>query len=149
MMFQIRKIKPEDIGFVMGLTSENGISEGNLLSNIESFLICESNKVKCGCGCLVANESEGFLNWVAVSPGHRGEGLGGAITRALLNIAEGKGVEEVYAPGICTEFLESLGFEETSHKPAIERARDILGITGSHEFYKVSLNGYFKPCSEK
>ena len=45
-MLQIRKIKPEDIEFVMKLTSENGCTEGRLLSNIENFLICENDNLK-------------------------------------------------------------------------------------------------------
>lgn len=148
-MFQIRRIKPEDIGFVMQLTTENGIDRGKLLANIENFLICEDNNIKCGCGCLVTYVSKGFLNWVAVSEGHRGNGFGSAITKALLNIAEHKGVEEVYAPGICTDFLKVLGFEESSCKPDVDRAMEVLGDTGTYLFYKVSLKDYFKTCSQK
>lgn len=148
-MLQVRRIKPEDINFVMELTTENGISGGKLLSNIESFLICENDNVKCGCGCLVTYDCECFLNWVAVSTGYRGNGLGSAITKALLNIADRKGVEEVYAAGICEDFLKVMGFEETSCKAAIDGATEVLGVTEALKFYKVSLKGYFKSCSQK
>jgi N-acetylglutamate synthase-like GNAT family acetyltransferase len=148
-MLQVRRIKPEDISFVLELTSESEIGGDKILSNIESFVICEIDKVKCGCGCLVIRGSEGFLNWIAVNEVNRGKGFGGVITKALLNIADHNGIEEVYAPGICIDFLKKMGFGETSCEAAADRAREVLGSTETNVLYNVSLKNYFKPCSEK
>lgn len=148
-MLQVRKVKPEDISFILELTSENCIAAGKLLSNIESFVICETDNVKCGCGCLVACGSEGFMNWVVVNEVYRKKGFGSAITKALLNIAEHKGIEEVYAPGFCINFLKILGFKETSCEAAADKIRDVLGVSGTYPLYNVSLTGYFMPCSQK
>ena len=65
-MMQIRKIKPEDISFVMELASKYGFSGLKLLSNIEHFLICEDANIKCGCGCLVPYKGKGYLSCVIV-----------------------------------------------------------------------------------
>ncbi|HYE83822.1 MAG TPA: GNAT family N-acetyltransferase [Clostridia bacterium] len=148
-MLHIRKIKPEDIGFVMGLATEKHGVEGRLLSNIENFLICENDGIKCGCGCLVAKEDKGCVGWVIVDEKYRRNKLGSAITKALLNIADYKGIKEVYAAGICGDFLATMGFEETECKSVLEAVKAVLGDTDSQKCYRVSLEGYFKPCNQK
>jgi N-acetylglutamate synthase-like GNAT family acetyltransferase len=148
-MFQIRRIKPEDIDFVIKLIEECGISQGKLLSNIEGFLICENNNTRCGCGCLTAKGGEGFIYWIAVNEGSRGNGLGAAITKALLNIADHNGLEEVYAPGKCPDFLKALGFKKADCEAPVDRARVVLGVSEDCEYYMVPIKGYFKPCSQK
>ncbi len=148
-MLQIRKIKPEDISFVQELASENGYTAGKLLSNIDGFLICESDNEKCGCGCIVLKESKGFLNWVIVSESHRRMKLGTAITKALLNIADLKGAKEVYAANICGHFLKAMGFKKEENKNITADIKEIFGDISTPEYYRVSMEGYFKPCSQK
>ncbi|MHB1391788.1 MAG: GNAT family N-acetyltransferase [Clostridia bacterium] len=146
-MLQIRKIKPEDIEFVLELAKESNCSIGKLLSNIEYFLICESDRVRCGCGCLVPHGNTGFISWIMVRESYRRKKLGGAITKALLNIADLKGIKEVYAVGMCGDFLKAMGFVKHVSKDEIEDIREYLGDIGT-EFYSVSLKGYFKSCSQ-
>jgi len=148
-MFQIRKIMPGDISFIMELTKKSGIYEGRLLENIENFVVCENNKALCGCGCLTVHGREGYMNWVAVAEKDRRNTLGSAVVKALLNIAEHKGAEMVYTPGICPDFLKSLGFAETSSSRAVAGTTELLGIPGTRNVFEVSLEGYFKPCSQK
>ncbi len=145
-MLQIRRIKPEDIDFVLELAKESGCSEGKLLSNIENFLICESDSTKCGCGCLIPLGNTGIMSWVMVKESYRRSKLGGAITKALLNIADRKDIKEVYAAGICGDFLRAMGFIKQESKDIAVDIREILGDLGA-EHYKVLLEGYFKPCS--
>lgn len=159
-MLQIRKIKPEDIKFVLELAKENNYSDGKLLSSIEGFLICESGSIKCGCGCMVPSDSGGLISWVMVAEGFRGQKLGSAITKALLNIADINGIKDVYAAaqptaqltaqptGNCGAFLRAMGFEKTDNSKAMEDIRELLGVTAD-ECYHVALEGYFKPCSQK
>lgn len=146
-MLEIRKIKPEDIDFVLELVEESNYSRAKLLSNIEGFLICESDRVKCGCGCLVPLGSTGFISWVIVREDYRRKKLGGAIVKSLLNIAERKGIKEVYTAGICGDFLKAMGFGEQESKKAIEDMKEYLGDIDT-EFYSVTMEGYFKPCTE-
>ncbi|HWR60051.1 MAG TPA: GNAT family N-acetyltransferase [Clostridia bacterium] len=148
-MFQIRKITPGDIDFIIGLTKESGIHEGRLLENIRDFVVCENNRALCGCGCLTVRGSEGYMNWVAVAGADRRSQLGSAIVKALLNIAEHRGVEVVYTPGICPDFLKALGFAETSSSRAIAGTMKVFGIAGACDIFEVYLEGYFKPCSPK
>lgn len=148
-MFQIRKIKPADIEFVMKITSENGYPRGKLLSNIENFLICENDNVKCGCGCITLMYGKGYISWLTVTEGHRRQRLGDAIARALLNIADLKDIEEVYAVGICGDFLEAMGFEKQCDTAVIKDIQKIIGETAASEYYRVYLKGYFKPCSQR
>lgn len=148
-MFQIRKVKPEDVGFIMELTKENGIYEGRLLENIEGFIVCEDDKILRGCGCLVTHGNSGYMNWIAVSREARREKLGSAIVKALLNIAEHKGVVKVFAPGICPGFLCAMGFAETDCVQEADQAREALGSSGAKNIFEVSLAGYFKPCTQK
>lgn len=148
-MFQVRKMKPEDLGFVMNLVEEAGLERGKLLSNLEGFLVCEDNHEKCGCGCLADDGSIGCLYWLAVNESHRRKSLGSAIVKSLINIAENKGIKEIYAPVVCEEFLKASGFGETSLDAFCESTRAVLGLTQNYNMYKVSVEGYFKPCSSK
>mgnify|MGYP000979463580 CR=1 FL=1 len=146
-MIQIRKIKPEDTGFVIDIILRYGLNKGKLLSNIESFLICEDDNVKCGCGCMVPFKGKGYVNWIIVNEDHRRKKLGSAITKALLNIADQQGIEEVYAAGNCGSFLTALGFDKQDSDAVRNDFITAIGDTGASEYYKVSLDGYFKPCS--
>ncbi|MEA4849333.1 MAG: GNAT family N-acetyltransferase [Clostridiaceae bacterium] len=146
-MMQIRKIKPEDIGFVIDITSRYGFTKGKLLSNIEGFLICEDYNVKCGCGCMVPFKGKGYISWVIVSEDHRRKKLGSAITKALLNIADQQGIKEVYAAGNCEGFLTALGFGKQDINAVKDDFITAIGDTSASEYYRVSLEGYFKPCS--
>lgn len=148
-MMQIRKIRPEDISFVLELTLENGHPGGKLLSNIENFLICESDNIKCGCGCIVPLGSKGILGWVTVCEDQRRKQLGTAITKALLNIADLNGAKEVYAANICGDFLKAMSFEKFENKFALDEIKEVLGDINVSECYRVSLEGYFVPCSHK
>lgn len=148
-MFQIRKIKPEDIDFVIDITSKNEFSGEKLLSNIESFLICENNGEKCGCGCMILHNGKGYISWVAVEEPHRRQKFGDAIIRALLNIADLKGIEEVYAVDICGKFLESMGFEKQSGGSVSDEIKKVIGLKDDPDYFKVFLKGYFKSCPQK
>lgn len=148
-MFQIRKMKPEDLGFVMSLVEEAGMERGKLLSNLEGFLVCEVDHEKCGCGCMAVDGSTGYMYWLAVSEGHRRKSLGSAIAKALINIAENNGIKEIYTPGECDAFIRSLDFEETSLEACREKTNVVLGLTKAYNIYKASVEGYFKPCSGK
>lgn len=151
-MMQIRKIKPEDIQFVLDMAKDNNCLEGKLLSNIEGFLICENDKKRCGCGCLVMSEGKGYLGWVMVSEDSRGRKLGGTIMKALLNIADINGIKDVYAAplptGMCGEFLTAMGFEAIASTSVRRNLKEVLGLDNT-ENYHVSMDGYFKSCTGK
>lgn len=145
-MLQIRRIRPDDVGFVLALAEENSAAGGKLLSNIENFLICELDNVRCGCGCIVISGDKGFMRWVMVSSGYRRQKLGDAITRTLLNKALMKGAKTVYAVDICREFMKAMGFEEKEDKPVMDEIKEVLGDTSASSCFAVSLEGYFRPC---
>lgn len=147
-MLQIRKIRPDDIDFILEQAKGFEGSRVKLLSNIENILICESENVKCGCGCMIPLGNAGIVSWIMVSESYRRQKLGDAITRALLNIAERKGIKEVYAAGICGVFLTAMGFTKIDSENITEDTKNVLGDLDT-EYYKVSLEGYFKPCSHK
>lgn len=146
-MLHIRKVKPEDIGSIMRLAGGKAGISGRLLSNPEHFLICEVDNVKCGCGCLVPDKDRGYLCWVLVDADHRRKKLGSLIVKALLNIADNRGIKEVYSAGICGEFLEALGFEETEDPAAEEALKKLFVDIDAGKCYKVSLEGYFSSCN--
>jgi N-acetylglutamate synthase-like GNAT family acetyltransferase len=154
-MLQIRKVKPEDVQFVWEMAEKGNWSREQLSVNLDGFLICESDGVKCGCGCLINNEGIGILNWVEVIEGYRGRRLGTAIVKALLNIADRNMITDVYTaipsatPGEgCARFLASLEFRPVDGMAERDKIQAVLG-EGCGECYHVSLEGYFKPCSEK
>lgn len=146
-MLQIRKIKPEDISIIMEMAAKNGCPTGKLLLNLENFLICDLDNVKCGCGCIVIRGNKGYMGCVLVDESHRRKKLGSAIAKALLNIADQKGVKEVYSSGICSDFLKANGFKNYEDKLAMDEIKEVFGGSDISGCYRVSLDGYFKPCS--
>ncbi|MDD3705743.1 MAG: GNAT family N-acetyltransferase [Clostridiaceae bacterium] len=146
-MMQIRKIKPEDIDFVIDITSKYRMPDSKYLSKVEHFLICEYDNIKCGCGCLIPHEGKGYINCVIVDEEHRRKKLGDAIVRALLNIADLQGIQYVYASGICEDFLQAMGFEKYSSTDVADDIKKVIGDSGNLDYFRVSLKGYFKPCS--
>lgn len=154
-MLQIRKIKPEDLEFIFELAEKSGWQREKLSANLEGFLVCELDGVKCGCGCLIKNEGIGILDWIKVIEGFRGRRLGEAIVKALLNVADRSMIKDVYAVipeeasgTSCEKFLSALGFRAVEAAAEGGKIMKMLGETG-RKCYHVSLEGYFKPCSEK
>lgn len=146
-MIQVRKVKPEDIGFIIDITSKYGLPDNKYLSNIDHFLICEDQNTKCGCGCLIPHDGKGYINCVIVDEEHRRKKFGDAIVRALLNIADLQGIGYVYASGICEDFLYAMGFEKYNSTDIEDSVKKVIGDSGHLDYYRVSLKGYFKPCS--
>ena len=96
---------------------------------------------------MVPYEGKGFINCVIIAEEHRRKKLGSAITKALLNIADMQGIEEVYASGICGIFLKAMGFEKYNGSAVKDDFKKAVGDTGESEYYRVFLKDYFKPCS--
>ncbi len=145
-MLKIRKIVPEDIEFIIDINSESRFTGDKLLSNIGNFLVCEIDGVKSGCGCIALSSDNGFISWVTVKAGYRRQRYGDAIVRALLNIADLRGIKKVYGTGICGSFLISMGFEKQCNRIVINEIKKVFGDNSISEYYGVSLIGYFKHC---
>ncbi|MGE5632505.1 MAG: GNAT family N-acetyltransferase [Caulobacteraceae bacterium] len=146
-MIQIRKAAAYDIEFITDTLSGSRQPGDKLLSNLEHFLICESGRVKCGCGCVRTIRDICVINWLIVTKDNRGQKLGSAILKALLNIADLSGAKVAYAPAFCEGFLKSLKFTK-SEKEAVPEFTAVFGPYDCSNWFEVSLEGYFKSCSQ-
>lgn len=147
-MIQIRKAKAEDIHFINNIISVNYRNINIKISDEENFLICEVGGEKCGCGFLEMNNKECYINWLAIKKEYRRQKLGSAIVKALLNIADLKGIEEAYMLSPCEDFSKSLGFEK-EYRTLPQYYSTIFGQAAINFLYKVSLAGYFGTCMQK
>lgn len=102
----LRVIRDEDIG--VDRTSFVGYIDGEPVST----------------GTLSFSEGDGFLFNVASHPDRRGEGLGTGITRRLVNLADEKGLDEVFIgtePNTDVEkFYRSIGCREVFTTKSVE-----------------------------
>lgn len=147
-MIHVRKADNGDLEFIQELVSRENRSGSEIEANLECFLICESGTERCGAGCARVSGDKGFINWVTVKIEYRRQKLGSAIMKALLNIMDLRGVKEAYVLSVSEEFLLNLEFYRTEEELSQDYEK-FFGAPAKGNLYKVSLDGYFRTCSQK
>lgn len=89
-----------------------------LYEDVQEFLVAEVDGEVVGCGALhVLWEDLAEVRTLAVAPDHHGTGLGARLLAALIERAEGLGVERVFCLTFETEFFGRHGFVEIEGAP--------------------------------
>lgn len=97
--FEIRPFAPDDASAVATLEfscfsepwSENGLLDSYNTGTL--FLVAVAGEQIIGYGGLQAVADEGYITNIAVDPAHRRQGVGHALTVALVELARQKGLE--------------------------------------------------------
>jgi GNAT superfamily N-acetyltransferase len=115
----IRSARPDDLGRLGPLYEQSGF--GARLAGVVGFararldgevVVAEAGGDLAGVAAGAVFEGTGWVGGVAVVPGHRRAGLGGALTEAILQFLEGRGVATalLHATALGRPVYERLGF---------------------------------------
>jgi len=115
----IRSARPDDLGRLGPLYEQSGF--GARLAGVVGFararldgevVVAEAGGDLAGAAAGAVFEGTGWVGGVAVVPGHRRAGLGGALTEAILQFLEGRGVATalLHATALGRPVYERLGF---------------------------------------
>jgi amino-acid N-acetyltransferase len=108
-----------------------------LYEDVPEFIVAEVDGVVVGCGALhVLWEDLGEVRTLAVSPQHRGEGIGHALLDRLLEQARALGVQRVFTLTFETDFFARHGFAEIDSTPV------------THEVFEQLLQSYDEGVAE-
>jgi GNAT superfamily N-acetyltransferase len=115
----IRPARPDDLGRLGSLYEQSGF--GARLAGVVGFararlegevVVAEAGGDLVGVAAGAVFGATGWVGGVAVVPGHRRAGLGGALTEAILEFLEGRGVTTalLHATALGRPVYERLGF---------------------------------------
>ena len=115
----IRSARPDDLGRLGPLYEQSGF--GARLAGVVGFararldgevVVADAGGDLVGVAAGAVFEGTGWVGGVAVAPGHRRAGLGGALTEAILEFLEGRGVATalLHATALGRPVYERLGF---------------------------------------
>jgi GNAT superfamily N-acetyltransferase len=115
----LRSARPDDLARLGPLYEQSGF--GARLAGVVGFararldgevVVAEAGRELVGVAAGAAFSGTGWVGGVAVVPGHRRAGLGGALTEAIVQFLEGRGVATVqlHATALGRPVYERLGF---------------------------------------
>ncbi len=114
------------------LVTASGLPEGGLRNHLDTALVAREDGRVVGSVALELYGPDVLLRSLAVTPEHRGNGLGRRLADAALALARERGAARVY---LLTEtaapFFRRLGFRDVARPDVPERVR------GSPEFAKL------------
>ena len=102
---------------------------------LDNFVIAKEKEIVVGCGGLELYESIALLRSLAVATHFQGQGLGNLLYRAVLDLAQEKGVQEVYLiTTTAADFFLKQGFqkvERTQVPTAIQQTAQFTSVCPS------------------
>ena len=121
----VRPARTSDVpiikSFVDGYANDRillGKASVTLYEDVQEFVIAEVDGEVVGCGALhVMWQDLAEVRTLAVSPAHRGKGVGAALLQTLIDRARAVGVERVFCLTFETDFFGSHGFVEIEGTP--------------------------------
>jgi len=112
----VRKATPDDVDDILDVIATNtdrllGRDRAEVSQLLDSFWVAEADGRVVGCGCLeIYSPKIAELRSLAVHEAYRGRGLGAALTRAIVEEAERRGIPQVLVVTSNREFFERLNF---------------------------------------
>ena len=125
MTFTIRPARTSDVHAVRDLV-DIYVPDGRLLSkntvtlyeDVQEFIVAEQAGQIVGCGALhVLWDDLGEVRTIAVSPIHKGQGVGSAILTGLTERAQTLGLARLFCLTFETDFFGRHGFQEIEDSP--------------------------------
>ncbi|MGB7604390.1 MAG: hypothetical protein WBL93_02825 [Lutisporaceae bacterium] len=152
-MIEIRRLQPKDLEYLYNNAETLSFDKTCMLDKLEHMMLISIGNIICGIGCSMLFENKCLINWVYIANDYRRDCMGTALVKAILNSAELNGAKTAYMSGSCEQFASNLKFnrvEENDEFQKIEKLyNNFFGERFEHNFYKVGLVDYFKPCSCK
>ena len=120
----IRPAGPADLRAVEALLTEAGLPTAGVAKWLHRFLLAVDGQGLAAVAGLEAYGTDRILRSVAVAPRARGEGLGSALTEALLERSAAEGARRVYLLTTTAEdYFPRHGFRRIAREEASEGVR--------------------------
>lgn len=102
-----------DIEDIQQLLHENKLSVSNVSNIISNCMIAYERGKPLAAAGFFSEDIDALIEFVVVCKNHHGEYLGDGIIKALLNLADKKGIKRVYVKGEeLYPFFHKVGFEK-------------------------------------
>ena len=109
--FQIRAAVATDLPAIEALLTASGLPLDGVAGTIDGFVIAEDSSGIVGTAALERCRENALLRSVAVAPGWRGRGVGGALVERVLLEAERRGTDALYLLTTTAEkYFPTFGF---------------------------------------
>lgn len=120
----LRPARPEDQDAVVGLVASAGLPTSGVEIGSAEFVVAEHAGRIVGVAGLETYGTDGLLRSVAVAEDWRGRGLGGELTRSILEAARRRGLEDLYLlTETAADFFSRFGFQPIRREDASEAVK--------------------------
>lgn len=120
----LRPARPEDQDAVVGLVASAGLPTSGVEIGSAEFVVAEYGGRIVGVAGLETYGTDGLLRSVAVAEDWRGRGLGGELTRAILEGARRRGLTDLYLlTETAADFFARFGFRPIRREDASEAVK--------------------------
>jgi amino-acid N-acetyltransferase len=120
-----------DLPEIVTLLKQSGLPTAGIERHIETTLVARAAGALTGCAAVEVYGEAGLLRSVAVDAGHRGEGLGEALTTAAIELARKRGVRNIYLlTTTASHFFPRFGFTAIPRAeldPALGQSEELRG----------------------
>ena len=132
---RLRPAVPADLAAVCELLQQAGLPTEDLsAASLASFLVARAtgDESLLATGALEIHDHDGLLRSIAVAPGSRRAGLGGRMTRQLIDQAQVSGLSSVWLlTTTAADYFPGFGFQRRAREEAPP------AIAGSPEFARL------------
>ena len=115
---------------LLSLLAASGLPPEGLSDHLSTALVARDNDQVIGSAALELYGSSALLRSVAVAPTYQGQGLGQQLTRAAIDLAQGRGVIDLY---LLTEtagaFFPKFGFSPIDRADVPSQVKSSLEFT--------------------
>ena len=120
----VRRAERSDLPAVLVLLADAGLPSAGVEESFASFVVAEVGGRLVGVAGLEIHGRDGVLRSVAVDPACRGRGLGGRLTRRVLERADDAGLRRVYLlTTTAEEYFLRFGFRRIDRREASPEVR--------------------------
>lgn len=126
----IEQATPADWPKIVALLNSVELPLDGLSEHLETTLVAHMGNEIVGCAGLELYGDNALLRSVAVDRSHQGQGLGGELTTAALDLARVRGVRSVFLlTETAGEFFPRFGFKQTSRSDVPETVQQSVEFT--------------------
>lgn len=127
----ITPFKPDDLLLLLGLLDQAGLPRDGLTDHLECVLVARDGSAFVGCAAVECYGDAGLLRSVAVDAMHRRRGVGEALVRAAIELAQHRGVRSLYLLTTgATAYFARFGFRIVSRAdvtPTVQQSAEFNG----------------------
>lgn len=121
-----------DLPAIFALLDASELPQAGLPDHLATTIVARDLHEIVGCAALEVYDNAALLRSVAVAPAQRGTGLGQRLTRAALDLARGRGIDQVFLlTETAAEFFPRFGFQAIDRSAVPESVQQSIEFTSA------------------